>query len=123
REPIHLVGGNKVHGAPAKAAASQTRAVTAGLFRCKIDEHIDLLARGLEIVAEAYVCLMHQLPEPREVVIAEGLHSREHAVVLSDDVTAAAKHVGLHLAAPAGEVVQRGVAECLDLRPVGPKNR
>ena len=77
---------------------------------------------GFKVVAVADVGLVHQAAEGGNVVGDEGVSGGDGAGVFGDDVAGALEGVGWDFVTPGGEVFDGGVAEELDLGPVGGKN-
>ena len=81
---------DQADGAAAEAAAGHARAEDAGDRRGDVDHHVDLAAADLEVVAHADVRFGHQPPDEREIAGLERVGGAHRAVVLGDDVAAAA---------------------------------
>src|SRR5271156_1152813 len=105
-----------VHSAAAKSSAGKARADAAGFFRGQIDENVDLRATGLEIVSISGVGRIHQPAERLEIAGFQRIGRSNRAFVLRNNVTAALENLRPHLIAPTLEVVDRGIAQPLDLR-------
>src|ERR1700722_12041672 len=62
---------DQVDGATTEAAARHAGSIATGKTGGNLDQRIQLAAAGLEIIAEAAVCLGHQSPEGQQIPTLE----------------------------------------------------